>query len=233
MLIQIYEITSPDEARALSEMGVDHIGVLVGDGTFPREQSIESTRAIFAAVHSGSKRCALSLATDLSFIGEIVTRLRPDILHLACAPELLGPSDVLALRAAHPDLSTMRSIPVIDESSIALARTYDGVANFLLLDSYRAGDRQIGALGTTHEWGLDRRIVESVNIPVIIAGGLGPENVAAAIAASCPAGADSKTGTDKADGTHTKDLVKVCAFIAAARSGTIHKGDHDERLGRA
>lgn len=224
MLIQIYEITSPDEARAFSQIGVDHIGVLVGDGTFPREQSIEITRAIFAAVHSGSKRCALSLSTDLSLIGEIVARLQPDILHLGCAPELLGPSDVLALRATHPDLSIMRSIPIIGDSSIALARTYDGVANFLLLDSYRAGDRQIGALGTTHDWGLDRRIVKSVNIPAIIAGGLGPENVVAAIAASRPAGVDSKTRTDRADGTHTKDFAKVDAFVAAARSGarTIH-----------
>ena len=204
MLIQIYEITSPDEARSLSEMGVDHIGVLVGDDTFPREQSIESTRAIFAAVHAGSKRCGCFRSTARA--------------------ELLGPSDVLALRAAHPDLSIMRSIPVIDESSIALARTYDGVANFLLLDSYRAGDRQIGALGKTHDWGLDRRIVESVNVPVIIAGGLGPDNVAAAIAASYPAGVDSKTRTDKANGTHTKDFAKVCAFIAAARSGITLKG---------
>jgi phosphoribosylanthranilate isomerase len=235
MLIQIYEIASPGEARALSEMGVDHIGVLVGDGAFPREQSIESARAIFAAVHSGSKRCALSLSTDLNFIGEILSRLQLDILHLGCAPELLGPSDVRALKAAHPNLSIMRSIPVVDESSIALAREYSGVANFLLLDSYRTSDRQIGALGVTHDWSLDRRIVESVSIPVIIAGGLGPENVAAAIAASRPAGVDSKTGTDRADGTHIKDLAKVRAFVAAARraDGQSTKGDQDERLGPA
>lgn len=39
----------------------------------------------------------------------------------------------------------MRSIPVVDESSIALARSYDGIADWLLLDSYESGDRQIGA----------------------------------------------------------------------------------------
>ena len=38
MLVQVYEITSPDEARALAQLGEDHIGVLVGDGSFPREQ---------------------------------------------------------------------------------------------------------------------------------------------------------------------------------------------------
>ena len=111
----------------------------------------------------------------------------------------------------------MRSIPVVDESSIALARSYDGVADWLLLDTYESGDRQIGALGVTHSWDLDRRIVESVRIPVIIAGGLGPENVQEAIRLIRPAGVDSKTKTDRSDRTHTKDLQKVSAFVTAAR----------------
>lgn len=112
----------------------------------------------------------------------------------------------------------MRSIPVVDDSSIAIARSYDGVADWLLLDSYESGDRQIGALGVTHSWDLDRRIVESVRIPAIIAGGLGPENVEQAIRVARPAGVDSKTKTDKNDGTHTKDPKKVLAFVMAARS---------------
>src|SRR5262249_2982988 len=106
-------------------------------------------------------------------------------------------------------LSLMRSIPVVDESSIALARLYDRVADWLLLDSYESGDRQIGALGMTHSWDLDRRIVESVRVPVIIAGGLGPENVREAIRVARPAGVDSKTKTDKNDGTHTKEFQGV------------------------
>ena len=44
MLVQIYAISSPDEARALGEIGVDHIGVLVGDGSFPRERSVAHHR---------------------------------------------------------------------------------------------------------------------------------------------------------------------------------------------
>jgi phosphoribosylanthranilate isomerase len=69
-------------------------------------------------------------------------------------------------------------------------------------------------------WERDRRIVECVGIPVIVAGGLGPENVRAAIAASNPAGVDSKTRTDKPDGSRAKDLDRVRAFVRAARSAT-------------
>jgi phosphoribosylanthranilate isomerase len=218
MLIQLYEITTPEEARALSDMGVDHVGVLVGDGAFPREQSLDRARMIFAGVRSGAKKCALSLSADLNEISAIATALEPDILHLGCAPQLLNPADMRRLKSEHPRLSIMRSIPVVDEASIALARQYDGVADYLLLDSYRAHDKQIGALGIPHDWQLDRRIVESVRLPVIVAGGLGPDDVAAAIAASRPAGVDAKTKTDKSDGSHTKDLAKCRAFVAAVRA---------------
>jgi phosphoribosylanthranilate isomerase len=112
----------------------------------------------------------------------------------------------------------MRSIPVVDENGVALARAYEGIADWLLLDSYKSGDRQIGALGVTHSWELDRRIVVSVRTPAIIAGGLGPENVKDAIRVVRPAGVDSKTKTDKNDGTHMKDLEKVSAFLQAVRS---------------
>jgi phosphoribosylanthranilate isomerase len=57
-----------------------------------------------------------------------------------------------------------------------------------------------------------------VRIPVIIAGGLGPDNVMDAIRAVQPAGVDSKTKTDKDDGSHTKDLQKVRRFVERAKS---------------
>ena len=217
MLVQIYETSSPEEANALSAMGVDHIGILVGNGSFPREQSMKAAHEIIAAIGSGSKSCVLSLSPDLGMLRHIVDQLRPDILHLGCAADLLGPRELAMLKRRCPSTQVMRSIPVSDPSSLALARSYDGIADFLLLDSHVPGDRQIGALGVTHDWELDRRIVESVRIPVIIAGGLGPENVRAAIAASHPAGVDSKTKTDKPDGSHTKDLDCVRAFVSAAR----------------
>jgi phosphoribosylanthranilate isomerase len=62
------------------------------------------------------------------------------------------------------------------------------------------------------------KIVNSVSIPVIIAGGLGPDNVVEAIRRVRPAGVDSKTKTDKDDGSHTKDLQKVKQFVTRAKS---------------
>ena len=216
MIVQIYEVTTPAEARALSAMGVDHIGVLVGDGSFPREQTIEAAREIFAALPAKSKASALSLSHDMDYVVRLTGALQPDILHIGAAPQHFSPAELRTLKAEFPKVSLMRSIPVVDDSSIALARSYDGIADWLLLDSYKSGDRQIGALGVTHSWELDRRVIESVRIPAILAGGLGPGNVKEAIRVAHPAGVDSKTKTDKSDRSDTKDLQKVAAFVKAA-----------------
>ena len=124
----------------------------------------------------------------------------------------------MQLKKKFERLIVTRSIPVVNEDSICIARRYEGIADMLLLDSHRLGDPQIGALGVTHDWELDRKIVESVRIPAIVAGGLGPDNVLEAIRAIRPAGVDSKTKTDKDDLSHTKDLEKVRQFILLAKS---------------
>jgi phosphoribosylanthranilate isomerase len=221
MLVQIYEVTSPDEARALGELGVDHVGVLVGDGTFPRERSADQAQLIFAAIDSHSKGVALFLSADLQLIELIVSKLKPDIVHLGASTDLLTTCAVRQLKMQCGPITVMRSIPVTGDESVGIARSYDGIADILLLDSHRPGDIQIGALGVTHSWEVDKKIVENVSIPVVIAGGLGPDNVHAAIKAVRPAGVDSKTKTDKDDASHTKDLLKVSQFVITAKSAQL------------
>jgi phosphoribosylanthranilate isomerase len=217
MTVQIYEVRSAAEAAALAACGVDHVGVLVGPGAFPRELDPASARAVFAACPGTVKRVALSLSADPDEIGSVVAATRPDIIHLGAAAELVSAAMAAALKARHPSCRVMRSIPVVDAHSIAIAKEYEGIADFLLLDSHRPGDVQIGALGRAHDWEISRQIVAAVAVPAILAGGLGPDNVGAAIRAVRPAGVDSKTRTDRADGTG-KDLDEVARFVAAARS---------------
>jgi phosphoribosylanthranilate isomerase len=219
MLVQIYEVQTPEEAAALARLGVDHIGVLVGDGAFPRELSVEQAKAIFAATPSGAKRVALSLSSELAEVERVVRETRPDIVQVQAGIEDFSVAMTRVLKVRFPEIPVMRAIPVIDETSIEIADSYRGVADFLLLDSYDAGSKQFGALGLTHDWSLSRRIVASASVPVILAGGLGPENVAEAIAAVQPAGVDSQTKTNLAGGP-AKDLEKVRRFVDAAKLTT-------------
>ncbi len=163
---------------------------MVGDGAFPRELSAHQAREIFAAVPAPARRVALSLSADPAAIARVIEDARPDIVHLGAAVERLTPEMALALKSRHPQVEIMRSIPIVDATSLAHAEAYREIADFLLLDSHEPGDAQIGAQGRTHDWGLSRRIVETSPIPVILAGGLGPDNVGAAIAAVQPKGVE-------------------------------------------
>lgn len=217
MLTQIYEISTPQDAASVAAIGVDHVGVLVGGGGFPREQSLTSAARIAAAIAPPAKFCALFLTHDIPLIIAWARELRPAIIHLGASAELLKPAHVAVIKDQLRDCVIMRSIPVSGEESLGIARSYQGFADYLLLDSYRAADTQIGALGVTHDWSISRRIVDLVDVPVILAGGLGPDNVADAIRVVRPAGVDSKTRTDQ-DGSHAKDLDRVRRFHAAAKA---------------
>jgi phosphoribosylanthranilate isomerase len=217
MLTQIYEISTPEEARAISEVGIDHVGILVGEGEFPREQPPARAQEIAAAIAAPAKFSALFLTARAEAIIEWARRLNPAIVHLGAAPELLGPADVAVIRAALPGSAIMRSVPVYGPESVDIALSYEAIADYLLLDSHRSSDKQIGALGVPHDWSISRRIVELVGTAVILAGGLGPENVTQAIDVVRPAGVDSKTKTDR-EGSHAKDLELVRRFHRAARA---------------
>jgi phosphoribosylanthranilate isomerase len=218
MLTQIYEISTPADARAVSSLGIDHVGILVGDGEFPRELPLAAAKNVAQGISSPSQFCALFLTANVAAIEAWARELNPSIVHLGASADRLSPADVTDLKNRLPAIRIMRSVPVVGEESIAIAKSYDGIADFILLDSHRAHDKQIGALGVTHDWRISRRIVELVRTPVILAGGLGPDNVREAIREVRPDGVDSKTKTDRGDGSHAKDIDRVRRFLEAARS---------------
>jgi phosphoribosylanthranilate isomerase len=217
MLTQIYTVSNSDEARSISAIGVDHIGTVVGPGEFRSEIPLAAAATIAAAVAKPTKFSALFLTADLSLIEAWARELRPEILHLGAGPEMISPVDVNVLKGKLAGTVIMMSIPVTGEESLSVAQSYDKIADLLLLDSARSSDGKIGALGVTHDWSISRRIVELVHIPVVLAGGLGPDNVGEAIRLVRPAGVDSKTKTDR-DGSNAKDLERVRRFHEAARA---------------
>ena len=217
MITQIYEVQSFDEAKKLVEIGVDNIGVLVGKGEWPGEFSPEQADEILRGVTGHAKKVVLSLSKNLNDIAVIAEKTNPDILHLAAEPEFISPTDVQTLKKQFPRIKIMRTIPVIDKESIELAKQYDGIADYLILDTKRKIDGQIGATGETHDWSLSKKIVESVSIPVVLAGGLGTDNVARAILEVKPFAVDSKTKTDKV-GSREKDIEKVKEFVRIAKA---------------
>lgn len=88
----------------------------------------------------------------------------------------------------------------------------DDLIDGILLDSSRAG--QVGGTGAVHDWSASRQIVERVEAPVILAGGLNPENVRQAVEEVRPYAVDVASGVEK---NGTKDPDKVSRFITQIR----------------
>src|SRR5882724_10735581 len=121
VLVQVYEVQTPEEAAALARLGVDHVAVLVGSGAFPRELTSARAAAIFAAVPAGTRRVALSLSAEPDEIAAVIENTRPDIIHIGAAAELFSVAETQALKTEFPDVLFMRAIPILDHGSIELA----------------------------------------------------------------------------------------------------------------
>jgi phosphoribosylanthranilate isomerase len=219
MIVQIYTVQSPEEGIALAELGVDHIGITPSDHGLPGELSNTSAAEIFEAIGDKAVKVALTVDSDLNKIVRMVNFVNPDILHLCGDLKLVSPEKVMVLRGLLPGMKIMQAIPVMDETALQIARDFEAVSDFFILDSYSPQIGGIGAAGFTHDWSISKSIVEQSNIPVILAGGLSPENVADAIQQVQPWGVDSltKTNVQLGGGKFRKDLGRVRLFVERAK----------------
>ena len=217
--VQIYTMQTAEEAIAVADLGVDHVGVTPSHRGLPGEVELVTAAEICAAVSGRATTVALSVESDLDQIATMVHSVRPDILHLCGPAGVVDPSAVKALRSKLPATPVMQAIAVTGDEAIQSALAYARVVDYLILDSVAPGIDGIGAAGTVHDWAVSAAIVEAVDIPVILAGGLTPENVSTAVAEVDPWGVDSLTHTNRAlpNGGFQKDLELVRRFADAAR----------------
>ncbi len=221
MHVQIYTMQSVAEALAVANLGVDHVGVTPAALGLPGEISPELAKDIVDAVKGLVTSVALSVDSDPGVIEDMVRMVRPDILHLCGVPGALGPAAVAGLRRALPETAVMQAIAVTGLAAIDVAQSYEPVVDFLILDSVDPEIPGVGAAGVVHDWEVSAAIVETVDVPVILAGGLGPDNVTEAIAAVRPWGVDSLTRTNRSvtGGGFRKDLGLVAGFHRTAHAG--------------
>ena len=220
MIVQIYTSQTVEEGLGLVKCGVDHIGVTPSKCGLPGEISSEQARDIFKAIGSQATKVALTVEDTIEPIVAMVNIVKPDILHLCGKLTELTPDKVKELRQRFPEIKIMQAIPVIDRSALSLAREFQSVSDFFILDSFSSSIGGIGAAGFTHDWTISRDIVLQSSIPVILAGGLSPDNVEEAIKQVRPWGVDSLTHTNRDLGDHKfeKDLEKVKQFVTLAKN---------------
>jgi len=116
------------------------------------------------------------------------------------------------LRAELPNVQIIQVIHVLDDSSISESFAVAKYVDMLLLDSGnpKLETKELGGTGRTHNWQISREIVNEVDIPVFLAGGLTPDNVVSAIKRVKPYGVDVCTGVRSDD---ELDAEKVKLFV--------------------
>ena len=217
MLVQIYGLTTPDDARDVDRLRPDTVGVVL-DENLPTWDSVDAdtARRIVSSV-SHARVVALSLSTDPDRILATVRTLGPDIVHLARA-DAIDDATLQRIRAKVEPAQLLLTVPVDGPGALDTARRLSEVGDSLLLDTKHPDTGVVGATGHTHDWGISADIVNSLDITVVLAGGLGPENVRDAIAAVRPFGVDSETRTSQDEDRRRKDIAKVEEFISLARA---------------
>lgn len=229
VIIQIYGIRTVEDARMVIDMGGHHIGVSYGKiMRTPGQLTCEKAKEIFEGVQPQAVKIGLTVAEDIDEITENLKIALPDVLHLSGDIEGISPTEVRELRNRFPGLKIMQAIPVLagipleKQKVMDYIKDYEAVTDFFLIDTKAPQAGDIGATGLTHDWEIDRAIVESTKVPCIIAGGLDATNVAGAIHVSRPYGVDSFSHTNYDDEGKReggcKDPVKVKAFIEAAQN---------------
>ena len=217
MFVQIYGVTTAEDAAAVDRLAPDAIGVVLDEG-IPTWDSVdaESARRIVETI-ARARIVALSLSTDPDRIRATAEMLAPDVVHLARAHNI-ETATLDRIRSAVEPAQLMLTVPVDGPDSLSSARRLERSADCLLLDTKHPTTGVVGASGRTHDWPLRAAIVRANEIPVILAGGLGPENVRAAITTVRPYGVDSETRTSRDADRRRKDLAKVEEFITLARA---------------
>lgn len=221
MKVQIYTLQSVEEALEVSSTGVQHIGITPSYIGLPGEISYEVAKSICNEVTEVTK-VALSVSSDLDEIVDMVMYVNPDILHLCGEPGEVNVKDIISLRNKlqnyERNIPIMQAISVEDNSAIEFAKEYENVCEYFILDTSTTLVQGVGASGKVHDWNISKSIVDTVKIPVILAGGLSPDNVQEAIAKVKPWGVDSLTHTNRIleDGNFVKDIEKVKKFFVNA-----------------
>ena len=195
--VKICGITRVEDALAAAEAGADAIGLVFVE-TSPRCVSAERARAITAALPPFITVVGLFVDAPAARVREVLGQVPLDLLQFHGRE---SPED--CQQYGYPYIRAVRMAPGADLS--AEARRYAQAAG-LLLDAY---DPQLaGGTGATFDWA---RVPRDLNKPVILAGGLTPENVGRAIQAVRPYAVDVSSGVEQSKGI--KDAAKIAAFI--------------------
>ena len=256
MKVQIYEIQTPEEAEKVIELGVQNVGsVILSDSSWKLpeiKETIKTVRNLGATsslipLYSGTDEVFRTIEYYSPDIIHFCEALFPfDNIEKTCSRFIKLQEMV---RERFPEVRIMRSIPIPDQDDpsiiipvLKIAELFEPYSDFFLTDTFVSGigvsgcgnshseaqpvPGYVGITGKLGSRSIARDLVEKSAIPVILAGGLSPENVYELALEIRPYGVDSCTLTNAADSDgkpirFKKDLHRVSAFVNEAKRAAL------------
>ena len=191
--VKVCCISSVEEAQTAIRLGAFAIGLV---SEMPSGPGVISEELIAEIAKSVPPEILTFLLTSKQSAKEIVEQ------HKRCGTNTIQIVDRLVegtyeeLKSELPGINIVQVIHVNDEASIDEAVQVSKHVDFILLDSgnQKLKIKELGGTGRTHDWTISKKIVDAVNVPVFLAGGIQPENIADAVNTVNPFGIDLCSG---------------------------------------
>jgi len=244
MIVQIYEIQTPEEAERCVELGVDHIGSVLVSAQAWRQPLLRKLMQFTRG--TPAKNSLIPLFPDQDLVYKAMDYYQPHFVHFCeSLTDTQGRVQDLQpiieiqrrFRQKFPQIGIIRTLPIPVSGkapnfpTLEIARALEGTSDFFLTDTWLGQEPVEGYVGITGQpvdWDMAKAVVQKSKVPVILAGGLSPENVYDALVRVQPAGADSCTQTNAKDQSDQairfkKDFEKVAKFVAEVRRAEAEK----------
>ena len=203
--VKICGIKNIEDARAVFGAGADELGFHVGLQGGRSPLTADDARKMIAQLPPTASGVIVTSVSETAKLIDMAKTTHAGTLQLYGD---VTPQTMREVKHAFPMVKLWKVLGT-DERSVEKAKQYEGKADAIVLDTGKGGT------GKTHDWSISKKIRDTVSTPVILAGGLNPENVAEAVKTVEPYAVDVNSGVSNEDGT--KDIEKVKAFIAAAK----------------
>jgi phosphoribosylanthranilate isomerase len=214
-LIQVAGIIDQAEADMIIEEGADWLGFALRLPAKNEDLSEAEAAAIVDVIQPKNKGVIITYLTDADEVKEFCAQIGVDAIQLHGD---VTPAELSKLRSIAPDLYILKSLVVKSDNIDELARIVEDSAEWVdmfITDTFNPATGAKGATGLVHDWGISAELVNLSPRPLMLAGGLNPENVAEAIEQVRPAAVDAHTGLEGPD--RRKDRLKVRKFVSESR----------------
>jgi phosphoribosylanthranilate isomerase len=214
--IQVAGVRDRAEADLLVRCGVRYLGFPLRLAVHQEDLSEQAAALIIRSLTPPTRGVLITYLHRAEEVVEVCTSLGVSLVQLHGEIEA---AELRSIKEHHPGLALIKSLVIGRHPIEQLLKLIERTAAYVdayITDTYDPQTGAYGATGKTHDWRVSRQLVRQSPRPVILAGGLTPSNVRAAILAVRPAGVDAHTGLEDVAGRKSEE--KVRQFVVEAQA---------------